>query len=81
MSVLIKVLKGFSYFWSGLVILSVVVGAVGILLTEDIGKLIRIFSPSNWVNYLLIFVLLSPAMGANILAKRLEKKIEEGKQE
>lgn len=62
-------------------ILAVVVGALGILFTEGIGMLIRIFSPSNWVNYLFIFVLLTPAIGANFLAKRLERKVEKADSE
>lgn len=60
-------------------ILAVVVGALGILFTEGIGMLIRIFSPSNWVNYLFIFVLLMPGIGAHMLAKHLRTKAEEGK--
>lgn len=62
--------------WSGLVILAVIVGFLGILFTEGIGKVIEIFSISNVINYLFIFILLSPAIGAYILVKHLKKKVE-----
>ena len=63
--------------WSSLVILAVIVGFLGILFTEGIGKVMEIFSPSNVINYLFIFILLSPAIGAYILVKHLKKNVRE----
>lgn len=73
-----KILKWFAKIWSGLVILSVFVGIIGIFITasslyEGWLKFTEAFSPFNVLNYLVILILLSPAIGAYYLSERLSK--------
>jgi len=68
-----KILRWFYKIWVFLVVLSVFVGAIGILISDGWGKFIEVFSPFNVVNFLVIFILLLPAIGAYYLSERLEK--------
>lgn len=69
-----KILKWFAKIWCFLVVLSVFVGAVGILISNGWGKFTEVFSPFNLLNYLVILVLLSPAIGAYYLSEHLSKR-------
>ncbi|MBU3918881.1 hypothetical protein KKC63_03180 [Patescibacteria group bacterium] len=70
---LATILKWFSKIWSFLVVLSIFVGAVGIIIFDGWSKFTEIFSPFNLLNYLLILVLLLPAIGAYYLSERFLK--------
>jgi hypothetical protein len=73
---LIWILKVFTYAWSGLVILAVVVVVVLYIIQGGLEKVLTIFSPLSWGDAVVLIVLLSPAIGTNILAKHLERKME-----
>ena len=67
------ILKWLAKIWSFLVILSVIIGAVGIFVYEGWWKLTEVFSPFNFINYLTILIILSPAIGAHYLSEYLLK--------
>ncbi len=67
------ILKWFARIWGSLVALSVFIGAAGILVFDGWAKLTEVFSPFNIINYLVILLLLSPAIGAYYLSGYLSK--------
>lgn len=69
-----KILKWSARIWAFLVGLSVFIGAIGILIFNGWFKLTEVFSPFNVVNFLVIFVLLLPAIGAHYLSEYLLKR-------
>ena len=74
-----KMLKWFAKIWSCLVILSVFIGIIGIFITapnfyEGWSKFTEVFSPFNLLNYLIILILISPAIGAYYLSEYLSKR-------
>lgn len=71
-----KILRWFAKIWAFLVGLSVFIGAIGILIFDGWAKFTEVFSPFNVVNFLVIFVLLLPAVGAYYLSERLLEKIK-----
>lgn len=76
---IVEILKWFAKIWSGLVVLSIFIGIIGIFITasnfyEGWSKFTEIFSPFNLLNYLIILLLLSPAIGAYYLSEYLSKR-------
>ena len=71
---LAKILEWFAKIWGFLVGISVALSAIMILITEGWFEFIWFFSPFNLRNYLVIFLLLSPAAGAYALSEYLLKR-------
>ena len=67
------ILKWFAKIWTFLVGLSVFIGAAGILVFDGWFKFTEVFSPFNIINYLVILLLLSPAIGAYYLSEYFSK--------
>ncbi len=81
MTLIEKILKGFTYFWVGAVFLTVLMGIIGRFLTaetvwEAISDVQLWFSPFNLWNFGLMMILLSPAFGAYLLGSWLQRKRE-----
>jgi hypothetical protein len=80
--VIVKVLKWFSGVWLLLFLVSIPMSTLGILLkaptvTDGIKQLISIWSPANSSNYLVVFIVMSPSVGAFYLAEYLNRKKQE----
>ena len=71
---MVRVLRIFAKVWAVLVAAIVLIGYIGILVNEGFGRLQQVMSPFNIVNYVVILLALSPAIGAWVLADKLEKK-------
>lgn len=69
-----KILKWFAKIWGFLIVSSVFVGAIGILIFDGWLKLTEVFSPFNLVNWIMIIILFSPAIGAFYLSEYLSSK-------
>lgn len=74
----VKLLRGFAWVWGTLLMLSILIGIVGLWWKSGFGEVRRVFSPWNLWNYGLIFVLALPAVGATMLADHLEKRHQVG---
>ncbi len=74
MKIAAKLLRAFAYGWGFLLMLSVMVGLIGIWWKEGFGAVREVFSPFNLWNWGLIILLSLPAVGANVLADKLTKR-------
>ena len=76
-----KILKGFAYIWGFLFTIVSILSIVGIFLRDGLAQgfvsLIKYFSTLNILNYLVILILLSPAIGTYMLSIYLKSKAEE----
>ena len=82
----ITFLKIFMYTWLGLASLLVIIGTVGIVigapsLWEGFKELREIYSPFNIINYLLILLTFSPAIGVYVLIEYLRGEENEKRDE
>ena len=71
-----RFLKTFAYVWGGLVVVANLVGIAGAFIGSDsfweaVGLIQSWYSPFNFLNLLLNVALISPAIGAYMLAERL----------
>ena len=72
MTVLIVLLRGFAVVWAVVAVLFVLVGMVGVLIGEGFGALAATMNPFNIANFIVMLIAFAPAVGAYILADRLE---------
>jgi hypothetical protein len=75
----LKLLRLFAVVWSTLTVLVVFISIIGIFVTapnfyKGWVKFAYVFSPFNIWNYLILFIILSPALLAYTLSEHLEKK-------
>lgn len=69
-----KLLRGFSSVWCCFTFGIVFASCVSIWFADGFGKMQEIFSPFNVVNYVATIIMLSPAIGARMLAGKLDRR-------
>ncbi len=74
MQVLIRILRGFVTVWVWLVTAFIILCVIGLWYQGGFAKVREVMSPFNLWNYAVGFVLLLPALGAQVLADRLSKR-------
>ena len=70
MTVLIILLRGFAVVWAVVAVLFVLVGMIGILIGDGFGALAA--TSFNIANFIVMIITFAPAIGAYMLADRLE---------
>ena len=69
-----KLLRGFAYVWTCLAFTFISVNLAVIWYTEGFGMVQEILNPFNVINTLVTIITLSPAIGAYMLAEKLDRK-------
>ena len=75
MKIWIKVLKGFGYFWLALTGILIFIGIIGVWRESGFVGVLKLLSPFNIWNWLATFITLIPAIGAFLLAEKLQSKM------
>ncbi|MBK7135414.1 MAG: hypothetical protein IPH73_04050 [Rhodocyclales bacterium] len=70
----IKVLRILAVVWLVLAGSIILLGHLMILITDGFGALQEVLSPFNIINYVVIFLVLSPGIGAWYLSERLQRR-------
>jgi len=70
--IIIKLLKGFAYLWGSIIMILVWVNIIILWYQEGFWAVQELLSPFNIIYYFQVALTLSPAIGANILAEKLE---------
>jgi len=69
-----KVLKVLGYIWCILAIAIILVGTIGVLMSEGFSGIQRLLSPFNVINYIVMFIIILPGIGAIIWADKIKEK-------
>ena len=75
MRAIVLLLRGFAYVWATLAVLLIVIGLIGIWMTDGFWKVQEIFSPNNIVNNLVMLAAFLPAIAAFAAARKVEKNL------
>lgn len=70
-----KALKVFGYIWCILAILAILVGTIGVWMSEGFSGVQRLLSPFNIWNWGLMMVTLAPGIGAIIWSDKIKEKL------
>lgn len=57
--------------WAGLALIAF--GSIGVLMSKGIVEFLKLLSPFNIINYIVMFVVLAPGLALRTWAERLEK--------
>jgi len=71
---IVRLLRGFAILWSSVVGLFWLGNIIFMWYYESFGRVQELLSPFNVIYYLVVMVTLSPAIGAYMLADRLETR-------
>lgn len=75
MKIWIKVLKVFGYFWLALTCILIFAGIIGVWIENGFSSVLELLSPFNLWNWLATIITLAPAIGAFMLAEKLQRKV------
>lgn len=70
-----KILKVFGYIWCILAIAIILVGTIGVWMSEGFSGVQRLLNPFNVINWLLMVIILIPGIGALIWSEKINEKI------
>ncbi|OGP54868.1 MAG: hypothetical protein A2Y65_08510 [Deltaproteobacteria bacterium RBG_13_52_11] len=76
MKIWIKALKGFGYVWLALICILIFIGIVGVWRESGFSGVLKLLSPFNLWNWLATIITLIPAIGAFMLAEKLQSKMK-----
>ena len=72
-----KILYGFGIVWTSMVILSAVIGTIGVVIAKGIISALFLFNPFNLLNYLVILVAIAPGAVALFISEKLKEEKHE----
>jgi len=70
----IKLLRGFAYLWGSVIMLLLGINIIILWYQEGFGAVQELLSPFNAIYYFQVVLILSPALGANLLADKIQSK-------
>jgi len=70
----IKALRIFATVWFVLASALILIGILMIWVREGFGAVQQVLSPFNVLNFIVVFVMLLPGIGARLLAERLARR-------
>lgn len=71
---LVKLLRGFAKVWFALSAILIIGSALVMWRNHGFGRVQEIFSPFNLVNFAAIVLTVSPGLGAEFLARKLDDR-------
>lgn len=69
-----KILKVFGYGWCVLAMLLIIIGTIGVWMSEGFSGVQRLLSPFNVINYIVMFIIILPGIGAIIWSDKIKEK-------